>query len=169
MKNKKNLKIIVAIIITAIISCGITAFASIRFQANEIGYDTTTVADALDSLYQTQFSNNYSTTERVVGKWIDGKPLYQKTLEFTNITIGKTQSNIGSLSGLNIDYGNVIGVTTSENNQYYEGLGYFACWIRKTDSNLGIKSLVSDSNITYSKLWVTIQYTKTTDTASNNN
>ena len=31
--------------------------------------------------------HEYSTEEKVVGKWIDGKPLYQKTLSFDNITI----------------------------------------------------------------------------------
>ena len=79
MKDKTNLKIIVAVIVSVIISSSITALAAIKFQANEIGYNTTSVADALDSLYQTQFSDNYSTEERVIGKWVNGKPLYQKT------------------------------------------------------------------------------------------
>lgn len=33
-------------------------------------------------------SDLYSTTERVVGQWIDGKPLYQKTFEFTPSSYG---------------------------------------------------------------------------------
>lgn len=30
--------------------------------------------------------NEYSTTEKVVGKWIDGKPLYEKAFVFTTAT-----------------------------------------------------------------------------------
>lgn len=28
---------------------------------------------------ETTPTHNYSTTERVIGKWIDGKPIYEKT------------------------------------------------------------------------------------------
>lgn len=31
---------------------------------------------------------DYSTTEKIVGTWIDGKPIYQKT--YTNVSIGVT-------------------------------------------------------------------------------
>ena len=35
--------------------------------------------------------NAYSTEEKVIGKWIDGKPLYRKTIEGT---VSKTDENI---------------------------------------------------------------------------
>jgi hypothetical protein len=53
--------------------------------------------------------HNYSTTEQVVGTWIDGKPIYEKTYEFaTALTInstsyihsGITPANIKSLIGM---------------------------------------------------------------------
>ena len=37
-----------------------------------------TLNDYLDNL------NEYSTEETVIGKWIDGKPLYQKVITFDN-------------------------------------------------------------------------------------
>ena len=37
--------------------------------------------------------NDYSTEERVIGRWVDGKPLYQKTI-MTNIAITSATQNI---------------------------------------------------------------------------
>ena len=53
------------------------------------------VATGIDS------ANLYSTTERVVGQWIDGKPLYQKTFNMTeafnvNASSSKTITLISS-------------------------------------------------------------------------
>ena len=45
--------------------------------------------------------HTYSTTEQVVGTWIDGKPLYEKTLFFNNVTL--TNSNNTSELVHNID------------------------------------------------------------------
>lgn len=41
----------------------------------------------------------YSTDEQVVGEWIDGKPIYQKTLDLINVTnTGRTPIDISSLN-----------------------------------------------------------------------
>ena len=33
--------------------------------------------------------HNYSTTEQVVGTWINGKPLYEKTIDYgNNVNVG---------------------------------------------------------------------------------
>jgi len=37
--------------------------------------------------------NDYSTDEKVIGSWIDGKPLYQKTFTGLNIPTGWDNSN----------------------------------------------------------------------------
>lgn len=39
--------------------------------------------------------NKYSTTEKAVGVWIDGRTVYQKTLSFGYIGIGETNKNHG--------------------------------------------------------------------------
>lgn len=44
--------------------------------------------------------HNYSTTEHVVGTWVDGKPLYEKTIAVTQKS--SYEASV-SLSGLNID------------------------------------------------------------------
>lgn len=43
-----------------------------------------------------QSSCCYSTTEQVIGKWIDGKPLYQKTFTGT-CTTQNTFTNFGTI------------------------------------------------------------------------
>jgi len=48
---KNNLKVFVAIILTAIICISVTAYAAIRIQADEIGYKDGTVESALNDLY----------------------------------------------------------------------------------------------------------------------
>ena len=48
---KSNLKVFIAIIVTAVICIGGTVLASVQFQANEVGYKNTTVDKALDDLY----------------------------------------------------------------------------------------------------------------------
>ena len=57
------------------------------------------IAESLDSAPAIVIgdANNYSTTERLVGKWINGKPLYQKTLVYNNSWSGATAITIGTL------------------------------------------------------------------------
>jgi hypothetical protein len=43
---------------------------------------------------------NYSTEEKVVGKWLDGSPLYEKTLLFNNVKLDKTDSSSELVHGI---------------------------------------------------------------------
>ena len=54
----------------------------------------------LPNIVQSAF--NYSTNEQIVGKWIDGKPLYQKTAQITTPTSGANVS-VYNTTGMNID------------------------------------------------------------------
>ena len=113
-------------------------------------------------------SVHYSTTEQIIGTWIDGKPLYQKTYE--NLNIGTVQNYTLTLSDLqNIEYfrvvpeGSQVSVSIPFPYVHYgtENLiGYF------TDVTNGIPSLEirKGSTASFSNLqFLTIQYTKTTD------
>ncbi len=113
-----------------------------------------------NSFVQNQF--NYSTSEQIVGRWIDGKPLYQKTLVFNNITITPEQQNLGDLSSLNIDYGTITDINGYENGQrYFLNSAFIRCWLRVPLNNIGFIS--SDGTRNFNPLYITIQYTKTTD------
>ena len=116
-------------------------------------------------------SFNYSTNEQIVGKWIDGKPLYQKTVRFTSLTAGQQHYSHGIS---NVEYINVVinaslvkfaGATWTifgwncnlSNNNYSVNI----MDITPTVADVFIGSaIVNDAT----EMLITFQYTKTTDT-----
>lgn len=105
---------------------------------------------------------NYSTDEQVVGTWIDGKPVYQKT--FNNLNLNPTYNNwvdvctIPNL-GLIIGY-NIIGHAENSINLTGAGLEVFNS---KNGTNGTVKIEYSQNVNIRSINIVTLQYTKTTD------
>ena len=109
----------------------------------------------------------YSTEEKMIGQWIDGKPLYQKTFSVTtgNTNVQTTLSNLGSL---NID--TMVTMKGQLNNNglivtvpsYLTSTGYVGSYYDTTNNRV-ISFVGSDwYNL---PLTFTIQYTKTSDTA----
>lgn len=112
----------------------------------------------------------YSTTEQVVGTWINGKPIYRKTLSVTgglsfNSHKFAFNHNIGNF-GMPIS---VTGVLYDTLNKNYFCLPYI------TTSEANIMLYCSPTQITVEQnpyennrlkdLYVILEYTKTTDTA----
>lgn len=116
----------------------------------------------------------YSTEERVIGRWIDNRPLYQKTIHQTGFYIqGGSQENIVILpSGCEIKtWSGYIG----------DGYSKFPLCYNKTEINLGaqmaridflytqclenILVLASGRETSFSNasVVVTVEYTKTSD------
>lgn len=115
-------------------------------------------------------SVHYSTTEQVIGTWLNNKPLYQKTYE--NLNIGTDKNYSLTLSDLqNIEYLRVVPegsqvsaivpfpyVHYNSNND----ISYFIDSITDGVPTLAIRKgseMSSQSNLQF----LTIQYTKTTD------
>lgn len=107
----------------------------------------------------------YSDEEREVGVWRDGKPLYQKTY------IGTTpNSNAVGISDIN----STKNVVNAFGRLYFQGssieLGaylngsYYAGWYQDYTQN-GILDLFYSNDYKNAQYEVTVQYTKTTDTA----
>ena len=118
----------------------------------------------------------YSTEERMVGCWTDGKPLYQKTWVTNNATTG-SEVNI-DVSSLNIDrcvdiFGEYTRITGGYTIQYefntFESTGAnLFGWLRhsKTAGNITyFINLVTSNHETTNYQHITMRYTKTTDTA----
>ena len=109
--------------------------------------------------------NKYSTTEEVVGTWIDGKPIYRKT--FNNISVTSSEySVIPIATGLTID--NLINMSgyLINNERWIIALNsvdiQYANMVRATyDKQTSSLELVVQ-NWTGTAT-VTIEYTKTTD------
>lgn len=122
---------------------------------------------------------NYSTEEQEIGTWIDGKPLYQITIQDTMPVVsseGTRTKKVISVNSLNIDNCiEIIGVvytildaTTTVydnfnaiNNLSTSSYIYAACEKESGAVIVDVTSTrVSDSNQT---CYITLKYTKTTD------
>lgn len=108
-------------------------------------------------------ANLYSTDEQIVGRWIDGKPLYQKTFDYgSNLSIlNNSWTSTGiSVSGNNIEriimsYGSSPG--TSGNN--------VMAWFFTHCESSEVMALACRYNGDVGVQYITLQYTKTTDEA----
>jgi hypothetical protein len=116
---------------------------------------------------------NYSTEEKVVGKWLDGSPLYEKTLLFNNVKLDKSDStselvhgisNIGSVrfvSEVYFDFsGGVNGWSPANNGLWNNGVYNFYWCVGETSIFiLSANGVYFDANPNRSYL-VKIRYTK---------
>lgn len=107
--------------------------------------------------------NTYSTTEQRVGTWIDGKPLYRKTIEASYIERAGFEDILVS----NVENGNMLFGWIQGSGGTKIGIpdGTRAVTYLRNNNNLTLYSPNSMSSIAYS---VTVQYTKTTDQGGNN-
>ena len=113
----------------------------------------------------------YSTTEKVVGTWIDNRPLYQKTIVLENTTISSSTKEISILDITNNDvvmvenmYINCDTSSTAGNRQkifesFTDNNGHYVN-VRGWQNNL---LLQTDSLYYINKAYITIEYTKTAD------
>lgn len=110
--------------------------------------------------------NIYSTDEKKVGTWIDGKPIYRKTIEHsisdtsaitTNISTGITNMETLVKSEGTALYNNTIWLPLT----FYNAGGFNSYHI--TQSGQSIVYQRGSSNYPTSKVYITLEYTKTTD------
>ena len=110
--------------------------------------------------------HNYSTNEQVIGTWIDGKPIYEKTIEIENLVKDTNTSfdhNIANIDKV-IDYSGAW--TTDGQNAFNLNYWYSSSiYTRLYCAREIINYMVKDNNITGG--YVTMRYTKTTDTVNN--
>ena len=155
--------------------CGTTGVVASTLMAGNIAYtpkDSTwgvnNVEAAIDSLKLSKTSDNYSTDEKVVGTWIDGKPLYQKTYTIASM------SKDGHVDvDTDIEYAFVVAKTyrRSKNgidvDDYWYNTGDYANVRATVQDNHTLRIVNCTSNSTLTDVVITIQYTKTTDQANN--
>lgn len=123
---------------------------------SEVDYNGTTIPTGWEEV---DSPNDYSTEETKIGTWIDGKPLYRKTL---NITSGfSTRLNI-THNISNIDYckcyGTLITGGTMTEHFYASSTDYFRCF---RDGDIVKIRYGTDNNPT--TIIINLEYTKTTD------
>lgn len=119
-------------------------------------------------VYSCNYINNlnaYSTEEKRVGTWIDGKPLYSKIVSFEtsdnmNVNLNIQLSNIDTIfidesSSFIINDIETLGV-----NWYYAPTDWIRTWYSKRQELLRSKS---PSSLGVRTAYITLKYTKTTD------
>ena len=120
---------------------------------------------------QGAISHHYSTTEKIIGTWIDGKPLYEKTYSL-NVTLpassGATQVSISDLSSLNIDnviscVGRAKGSSSNAGKMLTSDGARMWCYPDIVNNYIEVKQEQTSSANQFTLFAVTLQYTKTTD------
>lgn len=112
--------------------------------------------------------DEYSEDESVVGKWINGKPLYQKT--WTMTSLGAENKLIPSLSAFDIEdlfvvdgfYKRPSAGYESPTVTYYNGGASDNIWVYRQGDTFMVHVGTGYQNST-GKIVLTIRYTKTTD------
>ena len=141
--------------------------------------DTDHLQDVLDGINDriTEVDDkliSYSTNEQVTGlTWIDGKPIYQRTF-FGSLTLGSI-TEIADVSSLNYDHVSFYDVTFTKTKSssgsgkfwfpvfYDSSSDYARVYLRDRDKKL--LGLIKGDPVTEVMVYVTLRYTKTTDTA----
>lgn len=113
--------------------------------------------------------DDYTTTERKIGKWIDGSDLYQRTFEVTGLVNGQWNNSVLGTSGINIVdapsgiiywlYNNVLN-TISNINSYRDSTEFSTTNINATADDVNILPTINSSGYTIDKAIITIKYTK---------
>ena len=127
------------------------------------------IFDDAKNKYDVTSANTYSTTEQVIGKWINNKPLYRKVVDFGQLPNATTKSVAHNINNLDfivnawavakrIDNGDItyFPINQARADTYENSIGLYL-----SQNNISIQTGIdrSNTNITY----VVIEYTKTTD------
>ena len=108
----------------------------------------------------------YSTEEKMIGQWIDGKPLYQKTIVKNNFEIRQNASfahGISNVDHIFIKEGHLTDDTGSVIVPLIWSDTYDGVYINAT--NVGFKGTGVWGAQTTRTIYLTVRYTKNTDTA----
>ena len=125
----------------------------------------TKTTDAANS-FNYASENDYSTTEKIVGTWIDGKPLYQKTINFGQLPNNNKKTVAHSISNLKrvISFDAYIAHSSGANYimplPYNDKFGNIV-YLYREGTTIAIET--SSDMTAYTECYITIKYTKTTD------
>lgn len=109
-------------------------------------------------------SVNYSTEEHVVGKWIDGRTLYERTVSYSNVSNGESTFNLDVLNVDNlfihdgVAFGMYGGPSYLMPLNYNDGHTVISVYILHVSSNNINLNVISSSDL--NEINVTIRYTK---------
>ena len=131
-------------------------------------YSKTDVDNKLDDI------TTYSTTEQVVGKWINDKPIYRKVINVSDLTPDADDTKIiaHGISNMSMVV-NIKCIANNGENMYFDFNNY--TWYETQDVWSSLHTFVDNTNIYVvyqgaqnlsfvSDAYFILEYTKTTDT-----
>lgn len=129
------------------------------------GLNSTSVTNAL-SANQGRILNdrfNYSTTEKVVGTWIDGKPLYSKVVNLGALPDNGTKSIAHSIQNLKrvVKLEGFAGSSVNKGGITLPHATNTPVALYVDDTNVSVKT--SNNASAYTEAYAFVYYTKTTD------
>lgn len=135
------------------------------------------VATVVDNLTSTSATNalsanqgrilndrfNYSTTEKVVGTWIDGKPLYRKVVNLGALPDNNTKSIAHSIQNLKrvVKLEGFAGSSVNKGGITLPHATNTPVALYVDDTNVSVKT--SNNTSAYTEAYAFVYYTKTTD------
>lgn len=115
----------------------------------------------------------YSTTEKVVGCWTDGRPVYQKTINFGTLPNTTTKAVNHSISNFGVLVSAKGAFWNSSKSSGTIPFAWPASLVGSADNNVSCSVTTTQIIIAagsdmsqYTNSYVTLQYTKTTDSAN---
>lgn len=118
--------------------------------------------------------HEYSTEEKVVGKWFDGKPLYEKTFYYNNVYCGNESQSEMTHDLTNLDVAWVHEALYQDTSSIPKWSNVTSAITYSSSSSKVIAWQVGSSKFywigdyanrtTGRSFYVTVRYTKTTDT-----
>ena len=104
-------------------------------------------------------SLNFSTDEQIVGRWIDGKPVYQKSYHINRAASSANCIIDSSLNRTTTVPIFTVGYLKISNGNWISAGYYGRCNFIIDENGFGVNT----GDYSFSDVYVTIQYTKTTD------
>lgn len=141
---------------------------------NDVDIDAQTLTDGQGIVYDAtaqKWKNGavaggghaYSTTEQVVGTWIDGSPVYEKSFSVTS-PVENVPTNIIEITSLSVDdVVSLEGVINAPSNAIYIGNTDWRMWTRMNWESTNkdyIACNITNASYASQSLVVTIRYTK---------
>jgi len=136
-----------------------------HFRNTNIGFNSITIqyTKTTDSPISIGSDTDYSTEEKIVGTWIDGKPLYQKTILISSQSAATEDYPLSNFGITNYDKTIAVwGILPNVGvpiGYYYSNGNYLSANVG-SDKSLSVAAPTQANNF---PLYVTLQYTKTTD------
>lgn len=110
-----------------------------------------TFNSALDTRLDTAETNitnlkTYSTTETIIGTWIDGRPLYRKVIEFGTLPNATDKTVTTGLAAATTIIVNASGIAIGESGGNYFGITLPDMHVTSTSSSTRLTFITSSSN-----------------------